>query len=338
MCTSITITADNGQVFYGRTMDLNAGMFGEDPGVNASVITIPKDFEIQSQLSNWKTKYSVVGVGTNDTTCLYDGVNEAGLAGDMQVLMECTHASKSELEQRNKTGLLAEEFVTFVLTNFDSVAQIKEQIGNYALFDQAYKVGPSSLQVPCHYTFFDETGAGVVLEPTDHGAFEVYDSMGVMTNSPEYSWHLTNVRNYISLDAIDPKKPKEISDKVTLDPIELGTGYGMFGLPGDYTSPSRFVRATMVSNHLDSFSNNDGINQLYSSFRTVMVPKGLERSSKEDPLSDCTRYWAGYDLAQRRIYVQTCCNIGFSTMKLNSDQKEVSYTEIDLKHGAKELI
>lgn len=338
MCTSITVKSDNGQVFYGRTMDINAGMFGEDPGVNVSIITIPKNFEVDSQLDKWTSKYSVVGVGTTDTTCLYDGINEAGLAGDMQVLIECSHASKSELEQRNQTGLLAEEFVTFVLTNFGSVAEIKDNIGKYGLLDQKYKIGPDSLQVPAHYTFVDESGAGIVVEPTDNGAFKVYDSIGVMTNSPEYGWHLTNIRNYISLDSIDPKKPKKIGEKVTLNPIELGTGYGMFGLPGDYTSPSRFVRATMISNHLDSFSNSDGINQLYSAFRTVMVPKGLEKESQDDPLSDFTRYWAGYDLAERRIYVQTCRNIGFSTMKLNADQKEITYTEIDLNNCAKELV
>ncbi|BDR56130.1 linear amide C-N hydrolase [Xylocopilactobacillus apis] len=337
MCTSITITSKEGQVFYGRTMDFNMGMFGEDPGTLTSILTFPKGSKLESQYTPWDSKYAVMGVGSKGTICLYDGVNEAGLSGDLQVLMECTHATSDELAKRNLTGLMAEEFVTYVLSNFKDVADIKEHINEYGLIDQPYKVAGQSIQVPAHYTFVDETGAKIVVEPTNQGGFKVYDSIGIMTNSPEYSWHLTNIRNYISLDNIDPKKPRQISKDVTLSPIEMGTGYGMFGLPGDYTSPSRFVRSTMISNHLDDFSSDDGINQLYSAFRTVMVPRGLERASKEDPLSDFTRYWAGYNLSERRIYVQTCRGIGFSTMKLDPNQKEITNTEIDMSNSAKEL-
>ncbi|BDR58207.1 linear amide C-N hydrolase [Xylocopilactobacillus apicola] len=338
MCTSITVRSVEGQVYYGRTMDYSAGMFGEDPGTPTSVITIPKGSQIKSQLNSWDSKYAVMGVATTGTVCLFDGINEAGLAGDMQVLMECSYASKDELAKRNLTGLLCEEFVTFVLTNFKSVAEIKEQIHNYALVDQAYELGGQKVHVPLHFTFFDESGAGVVLEPTDHGAFKVYDSTGVMTNSPEYSWHLINVRNYISLDNINRGKPKKLSDKLTLEPVEMGTGYGLTGIPGDYTSPSRYVKSTMVSSFMDPFKKEDGINQLYSAFRTVIIPRGLERNSAEDPLSDFTRYWAGYDISERRVYIQTCRGIGFSTMKLDPNQKEIKYTEIDLSNYSKELV
>ena len=337
MCTSITVTSDKNRVFYGRTMDLALGMFGEDPGIPTSVITIPKGYNMESQYQPWKTKYSVMGIGGKGGNCLYDGVNEAGLAGDLQVLMECSRASEGELAERNLIGLMGEEFVSFVLSNFKSVAEIKENIGKYALIDKQYELEGQKFQVPAHYTFVDESGAGVVLEPTSNGAFKVYDSMGVMTNSPEYDWHLTNIRNYISLDKWDFKKPKKIGEKLTLEPIEAGTGYGMFGLPGDYTSPSRFVRATMISNCLDPFSDNAGINQLYSAFRTVIIPRGLERANQEDPMSDLTRYWSGYDLNERRVYVQTCNGIGFSTIKLDVNQKEISYKDIDTSDYAKEI-
>lgn len=331
MCTSITLTSTEGRVFYGRTMDLNLGMFGEDPGTDAtSIVNIPQGVRIDSQLEPWTAKYAAIGVGGRDSFYLYDGVNEHGLAGDVQVLMEATHATADSLKDRNLKGLLGEEFVTFVLTNFKSVADIKEHIGEYALLDQPSVSGDQSMELPLHYTFFDETKAGVVLEPTDNGAFKLYDSIGVMTNSPEYDWHLTNIRNYISLDNLDPKKPKSVSANLTLQPIEAGTGYGMFGLPGDYTAPSRFVRATMLANHLDPFSADQGLNQLYGVFRSVMVPRGLEKEAADNPLSDCTRYWAGYDLTQRRLCVQSCRGLAFTAQTLKAQGETITFTPIDV--------
>ncbi|WP_259335375.1 hypothetical protein [Bombilactobacillus bombi] len=61
MCTSIAINADNGQVFWGRTMDMNLGMFGEDPGIDVDIINIPCGATIASQLQPWTSKYSMMG-------------------------------------------------------------------------------------------------------------------------------------------------------------------------------------------------------------------------------------------------------------------------------------
>ena len=63
--------------------------------------------------------------------------------------------------------------------------------------------------------------------------------VGVATNSPPLDWHLTNLRNYVNQTAIDV--PPLTVDGVTVAP--LGEGSGMLGLPGDFTPPSRFVRA-----------------------------------------------------------------------------------------------
>lgn len=335
MCTSITLASKEGNVFFGRTMDFAAGMFGEDPGSPMSIVTIPAGAQVASQLNPWTAKYAAMGVGSTGTVCLMDGVNDQGLAGDLQVLMECEHASASDLQQRNLTAVLGEEFVTFVLTHFSSVAEIKAHINEYGLLDQPLTQENESVETPLHFTFADTTNSAVVLEPTDNGAFKVYDSIGVMTNSPEYNWHLTNIRNYISLDKFDPKTTKKVSERVSLDPIEAGTGYGMFGLPGDYTSPSRFVRSTFLANNLDSFTADNGINQLYSVFRTAMVPRGLERASQDDPLSDCTRYWSGYDLTKKEMYVQTCRGLTFTAKKLNPQSQEVTYTDIEIDNLVK---
>ena len=62
-----------------------------------------------------------------------------------------------------------------------------------------------------------------------------------MTNAPTYDWHMTNLQNYINLSVKDVEGAK-------LGPVTLpafGSGSGLHGMPGDFTPPSRFVRAAI---------------------------------------------------------------------------------------------
>ena len=86
------------------------------------------------------------------------------------------------------------------------------------------------------------------MQPTDNGAFVIYDSIGVVTNSPEYNYHLTNARNYIGMRNYAIKEPYTLKSGATLDPIEGGTSYGLLGIPE--TSLRRhasFVRYTILT-------------------------------------------------------------------------------------------
>ncbi|RRG17667.1 linear amide C-N hydrolase [Weissella viridescens] len=333
MCTGIRLTATGGEVFWGRTMDLAAGMFGEEPTAPApsSFVTYPRDVEVHSSGDNWTTKYAAVGMAPTNTSIMYDGINEKGLAGDIQVLMECTHAPADEIKKRGQKPVIAEEFVTYVLTQFASVQEIRDNYQKLALSDQPEVIGTFKVKLPAHYIFVDETGDGIVLEPVEAGSFKLYEYSGVATNSPEYSWHQTNLNNYIGLDTNDVTQPKQLkgANHVNLTPIENGTGYGFFGLPGDYTSVSRFVRASLISNNLDAFEAKDGINILYAAFRSVIIPRGLEHADPQNAITDASRYWVGYDLANRTAYAQPITGLAISSMGIDPDVTEITFTELD---------
>ena len=50
---------------------------------------------------------------------------------------------------------------------------------------------------PVHFAFHDTTGKGIVLEYTKKDGMTFYDNtVGAMTNSPDYGWHMENLRNY----------------------------------------------------------------------------------------------------------------------------------------------
>ena len=331
MCTNIKLRATNKDIFFGRTMDLNMSMFGEDSGIdlNVKIVSIPQGVTIESQLQPWTSKYAVLGVCTKDTTILYDGINEHGLTGDCQVLVEATRSKTAEIEALDKIPVIGEEFVTYVLTNFKNVEEIRANYLKFMLTDQPYMYEGNNLQFPLHYTFIDETGDGIVLEPVLAGGFKLYDYIDVMTNSPEYDYHTVNIRNYIGLEN-NGVSEKMINKEITLQPIENGTGYGLLGIPGDYTSPSRFVRSFYYKNMVDAFDTEKGINTLYSLFRPLIVPRGLEHAKKDEQITDYTRYWSGYDMTKRIVYVQTGEGLAITAKIMDKSLTSITYNDIQL--------
>ena len=95
-----------------------------------------------------------------------------------------------------------------------------------------------------------------------------------MTNSPAYDWHLLNLRNYANLTP-QAARPHAI-DGVSLAPF--GAGSGMLGLPGDFTPPSRFVRAVaFVNTMVHAKDAADAVNAASVMLNNFDIPKGLVR-------------------------------------------------------------
>ena len=85
----------------------------------------------------------------------------------------------------------------------------------------------------------EPSGQAIVIEFAKEEV-QIFDAtLGCITNSPTYDWHLTNLRNYVNLSPV-ALPSRKIED---LDFSPIGAGSGMIGLPGDFTPPSRFVRA-----------------------------------------------------------------------------------------------
>ena len=89
----------------------------------------------------------------------------------------------------------------------------------------------------------------------DNGQCNIYDNpLGIMTNAPSLPWQLTNLRQYVGLENFNPITIKK--DGFTVSPT--GHGDGMFGIPGDYTPPSRFVRLAMFERFVNRQDDKEG--------------------------------------------------------------------------------
>ncbi|MDJ1476439.1 choloylglycine hydrolase family protein [Bacillus sp. LS15-K4] len=263
MCTSLTLQTKNGQNLFARTMDFTLDL-------NQEVIVIPRHYQwnnITGEIIN--TKHATVGMGINHQgrIIMADGVNEAGMT--CATLYFPGFATYSQSIDDNKTNLAPFDFVTWSLTQFKSVKDLKKSIDSLTFLD--IPLPDLGLTPPLHWILADKWGDCIVLEPTSEG-LKMYDNpLGVMTNSPEFNWHLQNLRQYIGLKS-QPFSPIEWSN-VPLS--AFGQGSGSMGLPGDFTPPSRFVRAAYGKQNIQGIdSEEEGVSALFHILSNCEVPKG----------------------------------------------------------------
>ncbi|QKH04662.1 choloylglycine hydrolase family protein (plasmid) [Bacillus cereus] len=263
MCTSLTLQTKSGQHLFARTMD-----FALD--FNQEVIIVPRRYQWNNITGETiKAKQAVVGMGINHQgrIILADGVNESGMT--CATLYFPGFATYSNSIDATKTNLAPFDFVAWSLTQFNSVEELKKSLDSISFLD----VPLSVLEVtpPLHWILGDKWGECIVLEPTIEG-LKMYDNpLGVMTNSPEFNWHLQNLRQYISLKS-QPYEPTQWGD-VPLS--AFGQGSGSMGLPGDFTPPSRFVRAAYSKQNIQGIDNEEeGVSAIFHILSNCELPKG----------------------------------------------------------------
>jgi choloylglycine hydrolase len=236
-CTSFLLRASDGTPVYGRTMEFGFQLSSE-------MIVIPRQFGLSATGPDgkigggmpWQAKYAAVGLNAFDMPVLTDGMNEKGLTGGILYFPDYVGYADPKTADP-KTAMAPWDFLTWALTNFATVAEVKEAAKGISIIDVAEPT--MGIVPPFHYTLHDATGASLVVEPVG-GALKIYDNpLGVMTNAPEFDWHLTNLKNYVKLSPFNAPALDLWGQSIP----SFGQGSGLLGMPGDPTPPSRFIRA-----------------------------------------------------------------------------------------------
>lgn len=325
MCTHVHISSNKNNVYWGRTLDTSFNPFDIDSQINI----VPRDFVLDTQTTPWKTKYAFIGINLAGSTVYFDGVNEKGLAGGLLFLNACTFDKKENIEKEGFEAVNAGEIVPWILSNFETVADIRERISNVAVTpDDIPSLGELGKGNPMtvHFTFTDKSGDSVVLESTNNGHFRVFENtVGVMANDPTFDWHMTNLGNYVQVQGFN-NKPNKLNEKTMIKPNSNGSG--LLGLPGDYTSPSRFVRAAYLRNLIDEVSDEEALATLLGILNSVWIPKGIERFSEDKEESQFTSYSCAYDQNLGKLYLRVFNKIDTMEFSLNDMKKDeiVSYS------------
>lgn len=272
-CTGITLRARDGTVVYGRTVEWGAF------DLKSRITIIPRGTPLEAKLGEkgsglkWITKHGVVGLDALEKGYLVDGMNERGLAVGVFYLPGFTEYQPFQ-EASAGASLGPLDLSNYLLSSFTTIDEVRA--GLQAIRVVAVVEPALGFPAPLHFLITEPSGKAIVLEYIG-GVPVIYDNpLGVITNAPTFDWHLTNLRNFINLSPI--ALPTVSIDKLDFAP--LGAGSGMIGLPGDFTPPSRFIRAVAFSK--TARATADGAETIYEMFRILdsfNVPLGAAEGS-----------------------------------------------------------
>lgn len=259
MCTAISIVK-NGH-FFGRTLDYEKS-YGE--GVAVTPRRFPFKWRHNEVLQD---HYAMIGMATmrDGYPLYYDGMNEKGLC--MAGLLFAGNAVYLSPEHGYE-NVASFEMIPWVLSQCATVAEAKVFLSAVRVTDTPFsKEMPPT---PLHWLVADKSGC-IVIEPLAEG-IKIYDNpVGVLTNNPPFDYHLLHLTEFLQIRDTPPEN--NVYSCAPLQPYSRGMGG--IGLPGDYSSASRFVRAAFVKGHITlGTSHNENIMQFFHALRSVEVPYG----------------------------------------------------------------
>lgn len=251
MCTAIF---DDG--LFGRTLDLECS-YGEN------VVITPRGYRFNYLYEKDNGENSIIGVAhiENGVPLYYDGMNETGLC------MAGLNFPKYAIYQpyRNtKINIASFELIPYILKSCDTVNDAISIFKDINITNDCFS--PTLPATPLHWMIVDKNSA-IVVESGVNGLKIHKNPYGVMTNSPDFSYHKANLCNYMGISGETPE------NKICNVDLEIySRGLGGFGLPGDFSSASRFIRGVFLKNH--TVKENDSIRRFFHIMDNLSVPKG----------------------------------------------------------------
>lgn len=281
-CTALTYRDTSGRIYLGRTLELTSNL-------PYQLLYLPAGFSVASRpLQNpalcYTAKLASLCVVMPDRLPLPDsplgvpdfkvveGFNEAGLTFSLLAYPEVGNVLPDV--DANASVLAATDLGTWTLGQFQNVAEVKTALSQQTVLPNSISI-LGGIPAPFHYVLNDRGGNSLVLE-FHRGCFHVYDNpVGVLTNGPEFPWHLTNLSNYTFLSNVDHSTAKFGSLAVR----QPDSGIATTGLPASNTSVGRFVRAVFYREFAEKAGTPDqAVRTLAHIMNNFDRPKGISIS------------------------------------------------------------
>ncbi|MDR1697047.1 MAG: choloylglycine hydrolase family protein [Rickettsiales bacterium] len=302
-CTGISLVAADGAQIVARTIEWGGSE------LDSRYIIVPRGHIENAMLQDGangleiSARYGYVGLSVERPEFIAEGINEAGLAAGLFYFPGYGEYGKYDASRPND-AISDLQLVAWMLANFRTIDEVKNAIGGI----QIVSIDPRADTL--HWRIADASGRQVVLEITDGGTAHFYENpVGVLTNSPGFEWHITNLNNYVNLRPGNAA-PQNLRG-AELKPLGAGTGF--LGLPGDMTPPSRFVRAVFLSANARPKNAADAVTSGFHIMNNFdLVPLG----SVAD-MPSATQWTAVTDITNRAIYYRTMYDASIRKIDLN---------------------
>ena len=228
----------------------------------------------------------------------YDAVNEHGVAA---AALNFPHSASYRTSRTKAHAVASFEVIPWVLGRCKTAAEAAELLRNTSIMgNQAAPELPAS---PLHWIIADRRECYAV-EPLEEGTAVTPNPYGVLTNEPPFSHHVLHLSQFSALS------PHTKDSPLYPQLPRLSNGTGAVGLPGDWSSPSRFVRAAFVRactlceepKNKKSDELPQEINRFFHMMDTIALPLGVAYTEDQKPIS--TVYTACADLAEPAYYLR----------------------------------
>lgn len=273
MCTCLTF--ENGGFYFGRNLDLESSFL-------ETLVITPRNFPLEfRRAGRTEHHYAMIGMASQCSSFpLYaEAMNEKGLC-----MAGLYFPGNAYYHKTAGTGLEIASFevIPWFLSACASVDEAEKYIAEMRIIDSAFS--RQLFPAPLHWMMADSKKC-LVLEPLSEGLRVCKNPFGVLTNNPPFEYHRLNMNNYLNLSAQSPEN--RFSDKLNLSPY--GQGMGASGLPGDFSSSSRFVRAAFLKwNSVCGKNEVSNVSQFFHILDSVAMIRGTVIT--EHGKYDQTRY------------------------------------------------
>lgn len=285
-CTGISLKAKDGTVVVARTVEWALSDAHHD-----RIVIIPrgKSFVGLTPEGNngkrWVSKNGFVSLMAYGEPFGPDGMNEHGLYVGMYYLPGFAEYKKYDPKKADNSFSVG-DYMQWLLSSFKTVDEVRqnlEKVNVVNVEDKRFGGAP----LPFHWKISDPGGKSIVVEMVNGGEIKIYDAfLGVITNSPTYDWHLTNMKNFVNLSPF------------------VG-GSGMLGLPGDFTPPSRFTRAAAFTASCRPLKDStDAVREAFRILDSFNIPLGAQLPPRSIPqdIVGATQVTSASDLTNRIYY------------------------------------
>ena len=304
MCTAITYAAND--FYFGRTLD-------NDISYNEEVVITPRNYPLLFSDGSYLTEHNaIIGMACVEDKypLYYDAFNELGLC--IAGLNFIGNGIYSKKDKPGMYNIAQYELVLWILSKCRSCAEAIELIRKTNIKDTDF-----SESLPCaklHWLIADKKDC-ITLEITEKGTDIYENSVGVLTNNPPFPDHLSELIKYNHLTAANPQEYVEIKNKIN----SYSFGMGAFGLPGDLSSSSRFIRAsyTKRTSVNESDDNESTVNQFFHILSSVNQCSGA--TVTENGKYETTVYTSCCNADRGIYYYKSYNNSRINSVKLTGE-------------------
>lgn len=308
MCTAITLKTDD--FYFGRTLDYEFS-YGQE------VCIVPRNFPLKFRfLEENKNHYAIIGTAhiSENFPLFYDAANEKGLCIAGLNFVGNAHYNHFD---KNQNNVALFELIPYILSRCESVENAISLIKSINVTSTDFSTSLSCAEL--HFLLADDKNA-VTLEFVKDG-LKIYENpVGVLTNNPPFDIQLFSLNNYRHLSAKDTES--HFGEGVKLN--RYSRAMGSLFLPGDFSSQSRFIRASFLKcNSVCGKDEKESVNQFFHILGSVLNVRGacvLENGECEITIySSCIN-------ANRGIYYYTTYeNPQINAVNMHNENLDADY-------------